>query len=118
MADVGLVELARKFVRLSDELEAVRGEIARAVLNGAGPQENPPPPVRSSGGSHPNAIAAKEAEQAIIEVLRSSPGMGTAAVARATDSKVNTTAQRLARLRDRGMIAGGGGGGWTASTAP
>jgi hypothetical protein len=32
-----LVDLARRYVALSDQLEAVRGEIARAVLNGAGP---------------------------------------------------------------------------------
>jgi hypothetical protein len=32
----GLVELARRYVALNDELEAVRGEIKRVVLNGAG----------------------------------------------------------------------------------
>ena len=41
-----LVELARRYVALSDQLEAVRGEIARAVLNGAGRKENPSPPAR------------------------------------------------------------------------
>ena len=35
MGDAGLVDLARRFVELSDELETVRGEIKRAVLNGA-----------------------------------------------------------------------------------
>jgi hypothetical protein len=50
MGDAGLVELARRFVELSDELETVRGEIKRAVLNGAGERPEIPfsPP---SGGS-------------------------------------------------------------------
>lgn len=34
MSGEGLVELARQYVRLSDQLEAVRGEIKRVVLNG------------------------------------------------------------------------------------
>jgi hypothetical protein len=33
MGEAGLVDLARKFVALSDELATVRSEIARAVLN-------------------------------------------------------------------------------------
>jgi hypothetical protein len=31
---IDLVELARQYVRLSDELEAIRGEIKRLALNG------------------------------------------------------------------------------------
>ena len=118
-----LVELARKFVDLSDQLETVRGEIARAVLNcGGGKPEAHPTGAQRSGvkrsqSSHPNAIAAKEAEAQIIEVLRSSPGLGTAAVAKATSSKTNTTAQRLQRMREKGAIIGGGADGWRSAEA-
>ena len=111
-----LVELARRYVTLSDQLEAVRGEITRAVLNGSGGEPvRPIQPARSSGGGqHPNAIAAAAAEALIIERLKERPGMGTAELARASDSKVNTVAQRLQRLRARELVQGGGEG-WRAS---
>jgi hypothetical protein len=37
----GLVEWARRFVELSDELEVVHGEIRKAVLNGGGVEARP-----------------------------------------------------------------------------
>ena len=56
-----LVELARRFVSLSDELETVRGQIKLAVVNGSGGAEperkaNPMRPVR------PGKAAAAEVE--------------------------------------------------------
>ena len=66
-------------------------------------------------GGHPNAAAAQEAEAKIIELLRATPGMGTAALTRATGAKVNTTAERLKRMKAKGLAIGGAGGGWTAS---
>jgi hypothetical protein len=118
MSGEGLVELARKYVALSDQLEAVRGQIERTVANGAaGEAARPTQPARSSGGSqHPNALKAVEAEALIIERLRDRPGMGTAELARATDSKVNTTTERLKRMKAKGLIERQDGreGGWTA----
>jgi hypothetical protein len=111
-----LVELARRYVALSDQLEAVRGEIARAVLNGPGGEPvRPIQPARSAGGGqHPNAIAAAEAEREIVELLRATPGMGTTAIAKATGSKASTTIERLRRLKARGQVQGGGDDGWQA----
>jgi DNA-binding NtrC family response regulator len=113
----GLVELARRYVALNDELESVRELIKRAVVNGAESMENPTRAERpgAKGPSHPNAIAAAAAERKIIELLQQSPGMGTAAVARAMGARTNTTAERLKRLRAKGLTVGGGSGGWTAS---
>jgi hypothetical protein len=116
--------LAEKYVTLSGEIEAVRRAMLSCLTNGAGDDPVRPisPARQASGGSqpsHPNAVTAQQAEEKIIEVLRSSPGMGTAAVARATASKVNTTTQRLGRTRERGLITrGDDGSGWTASAAP
>jgi hypothetical protein len=126
MSGEGLVELARRYVALSDQLEVVRGEIAKAVLNGAGDAPHPPIPSgvslrgssRTSGGMNPRAIAAANAEAAIIEALQSSPGMGTAGVARATNAKVNSTTERLRRLKQKGQVERSEGGGWQASAAP
>ena len=117
-----LVALAERFVRLSGELDATRDAMRRLLLNGAGAEPvRPTKPARSKPGGvekqkHPHAIAAAAAEGKIIEVLRSTPGMKTTEIARATDAKVNTTTQRLARMLDRGaIIRDGADGGWTAS---
>jgi hypothetical protein len=56
MLGAGLVELARRYVSLSDELEVVRGEIARTVLNGAGRTENPSLPPERHRPSRPLAL--------------------------------------------------------------
>jgi hypothetical protein len=113
-----LVELARRYVTLSDELANVRGEIAKAVLNGGGGNEpaRPTSPARQASGGHPNAKVAQQAEAKIIEVLRSSPGLKTTEIAKAMDSKLNTTTQRLSRMRDRGeIIRSDDGNGWQAA---
>jgi hypothetical protein len=106
MSGEGLVELARKYVALSDQLEAVRGQIARTVANGAAGEAARPTQARSQpgGSQHPNALKAAEAEALIIERLKERPGMGTAELARATDSKVNTTTERLKRMKVKGLI--------------
>ena len=115
----GLVDLARRYVALSDELETVRGEIRRVMLNGAGAPEpgvkakpNPTRPARSSGGSkptksarmHPNAKAAAEAEAEIIALLRTTPGMRPSEIAKQMAARPNTTVQRLERMRERGEV--------------
>jgi hypothetical protein len=113
----GLVELARRYVSLSDELESVRDQIKRALMKDAGdaaPTPRPMPARPTKPGGHPNAAAAQEAERQIVELLRATPGMGTAAIARSTGAKVNTTAERLKRMKAKGLTVGGGADGWTA----
>jgi hypothetical protein len=59
-----LVTLARRYVSLSDELEAIRGEIRRVLLNGgAGVAENPTRPVRRTDGETPTLKSAKPAAE-------------------------------------------------------
>jgi DNA-binding MarR family transcriptional regulator len=69
---------------------------------------------KASQPSHPNAILAQEAEAKIIELIRATPGLKTTEIANEMDAKVNTTTQRLQRLRDRGVIErlDGREGGW------
>jgi hypothetical protein len=113
-----LAELARRYVSLSDELESVRDQIKRALMKDAGdaaPTPRPMPARPTKPGGHPNAAAAQEAEAKIIELLRATPGLGTAAIARSTGAKVNTTAERLKRLKAKGLTVGGGADGWTAA---
>lgn len=111
----GLVELARRYVALSDELKTIRDGIKRAVLNGSGPKENPPPPVRLAGGPHPKAVEAAKAEKAIIALLQASPGLKTSELAKSSGAKKSTVAERLRRLKMRGQVEGGGDEGWRAS---
>jgi hypothetical protein len=107
---MSLVELARRYVAVSDELEVIRGEIRAAVLNGAG--DSAPVPfvaARLRPGPHPKAAAA---EQAIVALLEKEPGLKTSAIAKATGSPAVTVQDRLRRLRKRGAIAGSGTEGW------
>ena len=115
----GLVELARRYVTLSDELETVRSEIARAVLNGGGGKPDPHPTgaqrpgVKGSQSSHPNAAKAAEAEETILNLLRERP-MRMVEIMAAMESRQSTTSERLRRLRQRGLVAADSGA-WTAT---
>ena len=114
-----LVELAQQFVRLSGELDATRDAMKRLLLNGAGQNENPTPAKRPGAKgprpNHPKALRAAQVGQTILELLRSSPGMGTAAIAQATAAGRSTTVERLRRLQAKGLIERAGPGpGWRA----
>jgi predicted Rossmann fold nucleotide-binding protein DprA/Smf involved in DNA uptake len=111
-----LVELARRYVTLSDQLEAVRGEIAKAVLNGgAGDKPDAPfaKPRSKPGSKHPNADAARKSEARILELLNTRP-MRTAEIAVEMGAKQTTTTERLRRLKERGLITKDDAG-WSAS---
>jgi MarR family len=131
MSGEGLVELARRFVACSDELENLRSLIKLAVVNGeAGDKPDTPfvqarskpggsrrPKAKGSPMSHPNALAA-QAEAAIVALLKDRPGLRPSEIARATEAKRNTVTQRLQRLESKGLVAPAQGGGWAASAAP
>ncbi len=116
-----LVDLARRYVALSDELEEVRDQIKRVVLNGSGDAARPPqPPVRRAPGgqaSHPNTVKAAEVENGIVALLKDQPGLTTARIAAAMNAPTTTTVARLNRLKERGEIAGGGAGGYRVAGA-
>jgi len=112
-----LVDLARRYVELADELEGVRTEIKKVVMNGSGDHApNPlfaaPAPARVHR-ARPGATPSTEvAEQTIIATLQSRPGLKTSEVAEAVGSPVTSTVHRLRRLREKGTLQGGGNAGW------
>jgi hypothetical protein len=129
-----LVALAEKFVRLSNELEATRGEMRRLLLNGAGGEidarpttagdrpgkqsAKPKTPRRAAPAKpHPAAAKAAEIEERIMAMLKERPGMRVSDIAKATASKTSTTVERMKRLKDKGMAASDGGA-WTATQSP
>jgi hypothetical protein len=112
---MSLVDLARRFVTLSEELEQVRDDIRRCVLNGAGDADHRPPTQARRGAGHPAAIRSAEAEDRILTLLKDRPGLRTAEIAEATAAKKTTTVERLRRLREKGTVTGGGNEGWSAT---
>jgi hypothetical protein len=122
MAQAELVQLAERLVQLDRETAEVRSEMLRLLSNGADP--NPPPferparPGSKTGSNHPAKARAAKAESQIVALLQEKPGLRTAQVAEATASKSSATIDRLRRLRDRGLVSGGGAEGWTATSGP
>jgi IclR helix-turn-helix domain len=116
-----LVELAQQFVRLSGELDLTRDAMKRLLLNGAGsPNENPfvrakRPGAKRPRSNHPKALRAAKVEETILKLLQSSPGMRTAAIAKATAAQRSTTDERLKRLQAKGLVERDDAGvGWRA----
>ena len=73
------------------------------------------PAERGRSRSIQMRFLAQQAELQIIELIKTTPGLKTE-IAKETGSKVNTTTQRLARMRERGLITrGDGGSGWAAA---
>jgi hypothetical protein len=141
-----LVELAMKFVSLSGDLDAVRSAMKKLLMNGGGAEPpNPTAPPGQARGARPSkrkrprpglrlrsqphakgrntkgrdakAIAAAKAEEAIVELLRATPGMRTSAIAKVAQAPLTSTAKRLARLEGRALVQRGADEGWRA-TAP
>ena len=54
--------------------------------------------------SHPKTLPTAEVENTILKLLQSSPGLRTAAIARATAAQRSTTDERLKRLQAKGLI--------------
>ena len=105
----------------------MRDEIKRVVLNGAGggapkapfvapgrPGDKAPPQAFDKSASS-RMIEAAASEARIIEVLKKQPGMGVMALATATAAKKSTTAERLRRLRAKGLVEAAESGGWSAA---
>jgi Winged helix-turn-helix DNA-binding len=117
-----LVTLAADFVRLSSEIEDVRRRMLSALSNGAGaePPVRPTPAARSGvkkgpQPKHPKVAEAAKAEAEIISLLRSTPGLKSAEIAKQTKAKRNTTSQRLERMMARGQVQRGDQGAYAAS---
>ena len=100
-----LLALAAKYVALTEEIEDVRRAMLACLTNGAGEHPaRPTQPARSAGGSkHPNAAKAEEIESQILEMLRTRP-MRMAEIAAETGARQTTTAERLRRMRGKGLV--------------
>jgi hypothetical protein len=123
-----LVELAQRLVELDRETAEVRRRMLALLSNGADTSPaHPPRPARRSGGTAkpPKAkspsrdeVMAKSAaaDEAALVLIRSQPGVKTGEIATATQAKGTTMAERLRRLKEKGLVAGGGSEGWTAAS--
>jgi hypothetical protein len=103
---IGLVELARKFVTLSAELEETRNAMRAALMNGS---DGNPTKAGSSGppnkGMDREAFLAqtKAADERVLALLREKP-MRPSEIVRVTQGKLSTTREPLRRLRKRGVV--------------
>ena len=61
-------------------------------------------------------LAAAKAEEAIVELLRATPGMRTSAIAKAAGAPATTAQNRLLRLQRAGRIERGEDDGWRAAS--
>ena len=105
--------LAEQYVALTGQIEAVRRAMLACLSNGAAA----PRPFSGAVRRGPTGRATAEAERRIVELLGNQPDLGTGAVAKATGANLQTTADRLKRLRKAGKVAGGGSLGWRVATA-
>jgi hypothetical protein len=89
-------------------LDFTRDAMKRLLLNGAEPTQNPTPAkrpgVKRPQSSHSKALRGQQVEEAIVKLLQSSPGMGTAAIPKATAAQRSTTDERLKRLQAKGLV--------------
>jgi hypothetical protein len=79
------------------------------LLHGVGsPSENPTsakrPGAKRPQSSHPKALRAAQVEETILGLLRSSPGLRRAAIAKATAAQRSTTDERLKSRQAKGLI--------------
>ena len=105
--------LAEQYVALTGQIEAVRRAMLACLSNGAAA----PRPFSGAVRRGSNGKGAEEAEKRIVELLVKQPDLGTGAVAKAMGSNLQTTADRLKRLRKAGKVAGGGSEGWRVATS-
>ena len=105
-----VLELARELVELDQRAIEIRNALRAALTsNDLDPDvvETPPFVVTSPPRASPktktrqgenSAARAREAEDRIVQYLRSSPGLRTSEIVRATQGSLTTTVARLKRL--------------------
>jgi hypothetical protein len=76
------------------------------------PASRPKPPTPSRSEMMAKAQAADEA---VLTLIRDKPGVRTGEIVKVTQANGSTMAERLRRLKERGLIGGGGSEGWTAT---
>ena len=102
----GLIELAQRYVSLSAELEETRSAMRAALMNGwdKNPTKAGSPDPPNKGTDRERVLAqSKAADERVLALLRDKP-MRPSEIAKATLGKLNTTRERLRRLRKRGVV--------------
>ena len=101
-----LCALAQRYVELATKIENVRREMLSCLANGAGSEPAAHPTPRGARRVLP--AQAKDADETVLALLKAK-SMKQSEIATAT-----TLQNRLARLRDRGLVERGGDGAWNA----
>jgi hypothetical protein len=129
-----LIGLAQRLVELDRETVSVRSQMLKLLTNGADPSPVHPTqpgsgpakrsrrtakaPTAKPSGNHARIIAASAAaEEKIVAALRAQPGMRSREIAQAMGAKGSTTAERLKRLKGKGLVAPVESGGWQATAS-
>jgi hypothetical protein len=128
-----LVLLAEQYLKTAAQLEAIRRSMSKLLANGSGGDPEPlHPPMRPErpGAKRPRAskppqplnryaekmAASAAAYEGIVVLLKNSPeGMKSKQIAEAMGVKASTTAERLRKLAQRGLVERSGGG-WSATS--
>jgi DNA invertase Pin-like site-specific DNA recombinase len=108
-----LVALAQQYVETSEQLETIRNAMRAALANGhdVGKEALKPRPTPARPSRAERMATARAAETRMIELLKERP-MGPTEIAKATGANRATVADRLTRLRDKGLAEPCGDGGW------
>jgi hypothetical protein len=109
---VDLRELAETYVRLEGEIAETRRLMLVALSNGrdTGKEALKPRPAPARPSRAERMATARAAETRMIELLKERP-MGPTELARMTGANRATVADRLTRLRDKGLAEPCGDGG-------
>jgi DNA-binding IclR family transcriptional regulator len=108
-----LVDLARRFVDLSEQLDQVRLEIAKAV-SGDTVRPTPRPASRSNGADGRVKTAAAKDEE-VLTLLKPDHPISQSEIARAMQASPSTTQNRLHRLKLRSLAVQDEAGKWLSA---
>jgi hypothetical protein len=126
-----LIRLAERLIAISSEESVIRGEMLR-ILTANGHDEEAEEVSAERHLARPNGAgpaakttnqqrleAAARAEEQMLALLSQNQRMRPAALAKAMNAKVVTTADRLRRMEQRGLVRREGkGAGWSAVAQP
>jgi hypothetical protein len=114
-----LVELAKRYSELSDELVDVRRRMLSCLTNSAGEPNRVPtrPRGHAPRGEKRSAMLAKSEEEdaRVLALLRSNP-LRQATIAQTVGAKTSTLQARLRRLEANGLVQRGDDGLWSSTS--
>ena len=136
MSGAGLVDLARRFVAASEEVDDLRetdrpggperlggAPAPEPALESEEPKPRPTRAQRSGGNgsqpksrspkTHPKVLAAAAEDAKVLALLKSTPGLRSNVIAAKTGSKPSTMVERLKRMTARGQVERDGDGAYS-----